>query len=114
MQVRNTAWLAETAIYVATVDKLSDVLKAILDWVKENRGQVGQIKKINADCILHAALQDDKEQVTVHMKFIKYVNNTVPVPGPHPLQQWVQIRSRQHPESEQGLPEEDKAVPGKS
>ena len=65
--MRNTAWLAETAIYVATVDKLSDVLKAILDWVKENRGQVGQIKKINADCILHAALQDDKDQVTVHM-----------------------------------------------
>ena len=44
VQVRNTAWLAETAIYVATVDKLSDVLRAILDWVKENRGQVGQIK----------------------------------------------------------------------
>ena len=62
-QVRNTAWLAETAIYVATVDKLSDILKAILDWVKENREHVGQIKKINADCILHAALTDDKDQV---------------------------------------------------
>ena len=61
--MRNTAWLAETAIYVATVDKLSDILKAILDWVKENREHVGQIKKINADCILHASLTDDKDQV---------------------------------------------------
>jgi len=63
--VRNTAWLAETAIYVATVDKLSDVLRAILDWVKENREQVGEIKKINADCILHASLEDDKDQVRI-------------------------------------------------
>jgi len=63
--VRNTAWLAETAIYVATVDKLSDILKAILDWVKENREHVGQIKKINADCILHASLTDDKDQVRI-------------------------------------------------
>ena len=62
--MRNTAWLAETAIYVATVDRVSEVLKAILDWVKENKDEVGEIKKINADCILHAALEDDKDQVS--------------------------------------------------
>jgi len=63
--VRNTGWLVETAIYVATVDKLSDVLRAILDWVKENRDLVGDIKRNNADCILHAALSEDKEQVRI-------------------------------------------------
>ena len=55
--------LAETAIYVATVDKFSDVLKTILAWVAENRAEVGDIKMDNADCILHASLEDDKEQV---------------------------------------------------
>jgi len=63
--VRNTAWLAETAIFVATVDKLSEVLRAILEWVEENKERVGEIKKNNADCILHAALEDDKEQVRI-------------------------------------------------
>ena len=56
--------LAETAIYVATVDKFSDVLKTILAWVAENRAEVGDIKMDNADCILHASLEDDKEQVS--------------------------------------------------
>ena len=55
--------MAETAIYVATVDKYSDVLRAILAWVAENKDEVGDIKMDNADCILHAALEDDKEQV---------------------------------------------------
>ena len=55
--------LAETAIYVATVDKFSDVLKTILAWVAENKEEVGEIKMDNADCILHASLEDDKEQV---------------------------------------------------
>ena len=29
--------LVETAIYVATVDKLGEVLKILLDWVKEHK-----------------------------------------------------------------------------
>lgn len=29
--------LVETAIYVATVDKLGEVLKSLLDWVKEHK-----------------------------------------------------------------------------
>ena len=62
-QARNVSSLAETAIYVATVDKFSDVLKTILAWVAENREEVGDIKMDNADCILHASLEDDKEQV---------------------------------------------------
>ena len=62
-QARNISTLAETAIYVATVDKYSDVLRAILAWVAENKDEVGDIKMDNADCILHAALEDDKEQV---------------------------------------------------
>ena len=55
--------LAETAIYVATVDKYSDVLKNILGWVAINKEEVVDIKMENADCILHASLEDDKEQV---------------------------------------------------
>ena len=62
-QVRNVSTLAETAIYVATVDKYSDVLKSILEWVARNSDQAGDIKMENADCILHASLEDDKEQV---------------------------------------------------
>ena len=62
-QARNVSSLAETVIYVATVDKFSDVLKTVLAWVAENRDEVGDIKMDNADCILHASLEDDKEQV---------------------------------------------------
>lgn len=57
--------LVETAIYVATVDRLSAVLKSILDWSLENDERVGELKKMNADCILHAALEDDKDQVRI-------------------------------------------------
>jgi len=64
-QVRNVSTLAETAIYVATVDKYSDVLKSILEWVARNSDQAGDIKMENADCILHASLEDDKEQVRI-------------------------------------------------
>ena len=48
---------------MATVDKFSDVLKTILAWVAENKEEVGDIKMDNADCILHASLEDDKDQV---------------------------------------------------
>ena len=62
-QVRNISTLAETAIYVATVEKYTEVLREILNWVAENKEEVGDIKMENADCILHAALEDDKDQV---------------------------------------------------
>jgi len=62
----NTCTLAETAIYVATVDKLGEVLKVLLDWVKENREALGSsIEMLNADCIIHAALEGDKEQLRI-------------------------------------------------
>ena len=67
--------LAETAIYVATVDKFSDVLKTILAWVAENKEEVGEIKMDNADCILHASLEDDKEQVRCSIKYQSFRNN---------------------------------------
>ena len=63
VQLRNISTLAETAIYVATVEKYTDVLRDILNWVAENKEEVGDIKLENADCILHAALEDDKDQV---------------------------------------------------
>ena len=63
LQVRNISTLAETAIYVATVEKYTEVLREILNWVAENKDEVGDIKMENADCILHAALEDDKDQV---------------------------------------------------
>jgi len=62
---RNCSSLAETAIYVATVDKYSDVLKNILGWVAINKEEVIDIKMENADPILHASLEDDKEQVRI-------------------------------------------------
>ena len=65
LQVRNVSTLTETAIYVATVDKYSDVLKSILEWVARNSDQAGEMKMENADCILHASLEDDKEQVNI-------------------------------------------------
>ena len=65
LQVRNLSTLAETAIYVATVEKYTEVLREILNWVAENKDEVGDIKMENADCILHAALEDDKDQVTL-------------------------------------------------
>ena len=96
--------LVETAIYVATVDKLGEVLKSLLDWVKEHKWEsftnckkykkktrnsswktsfslgrcwfsvflyfdfsfrevLSQIQMMNADCILHAALEGDRDQV---------------------------------------------------
>lgn len=62
----NTRTLAETAIYVATVDRLGEVLKVLLDWVKENREALGStIQMLNADCILHAALEGDKDQLRI-------------------------------------------------
>ena len=92
LQVRNLSTLAETAIYVATVEKYTEVLREILNWVAENKDEVGDIKMENADCILHAALEDDKDQVrlgpdTTH-------TDTQPthlsLPGSHFILCWLQ------------------------
>ena len=69
--------LAETAIYVATVDKFSDVLKTILAWVAENREEVADIKMDNADCILHASLEDDKDQVRTNLVLCSYTKKYI-------------------------------------
>jgi len=63
---RNTSGLADTAIYVATVDRLGEVLKAILDWLATHRDIMGSpLQMMNADCILHAALEGDKDQLRI-------------------------------------------------
>jgi len=61
----NIVTLVETAIYVATVDKLGDVLKSLLEWMKEHKEVRSQIQMMNADCILHAALEADRDQLRI-------------------------------------------------
>lgn len=59
--------LADTVIYVATVEKYSASLLILLDWMEKNKEEslIGEMKKMNADCILHAALEEDKYQVKI-------------------------------------------------
>ena len=115
-QARNVSSLAETAIYVATVDKFSDVLKTILAWVAENKEEVGEIKMDNADCILHASLEDDKEQVRCSIKYqslyCKSSGITFPflLSGSTSVPGWLPPICWHHKETEQRLPEEDKAI----
>ena len=92
LQVRNLSTLAETAIYVATVEKYTEVLREILNWVAENKDEVGDIKMENADCILHAALEDDKDQVRLGHNTTH--TDTQPthlsLPGSHFILCWLQ------------------------
>ena len=92
VQVRNISTLAETAIYVATVEKYTEVLREILNWVAENKDEVGDIKMENADCILHAALEDDKDQVTPGSDTThSYIQPTnLSLPGSHFILCWLQ------------------------
>jgi len=59
--------LADTVIYVATVEKYSASLILLLDWMAKNSNEplIAEMKKINADCILHAALEEDKYQLKI-------------------------------------------------
>jgi len=63
---RNTCGLAETALYVATVERLPEMLKTLLEWAKGHSELVwSQIQLMNADCILHAALEGDRDQLRI-------------------------------------------------
>ena len=90
LQVRNISTLAETAIYVATVEKYTEVLREILNWVAENKEEVGDIKMENADCILHAALEDDKDQVKLQNDTITELQSSFSFTGSHFIRCWVQ------------------------
>jgi hypothetical protein len=35
----------------------------VLQWHEDHGSQVGSSNKLNADCIIHAALEDDKVEV---------------------------------------------------
>lgn len=58
-----TLALVETAIYCATVDKQDQVLQDVLRWHDEHVDLVGASIKLNADCMIHAALEDDKDRL---------------------------------------------------
>jgi len=55
--------LVGTTIYAATVEKNSEILRTVLEWYHDNKAKVGDMQKVNADCILHAALEGDQDQV---------------------------------------------------
>ena len=57
--------LIDTAIYCATVDKQNEILLDILNWHCENLDLVGANGKLNADCMIHASLEDDKERLKI-------------------------------------------------
>ena len=57
--------LIDTAIYCATVDKQNEILLDILKWHCENLDLVGANGKLNADCMIHASLEDDKERLKI-------------------------------------------------
>ena len=37
----------------------------VLQWHEENSDVVGQSVKLNADCMIHAALEDDRERLAI-------------------------------------------------
>ena len=51
--------------------------KDVLQWHEDHYGQVGVSAKLNADCMIHAALEDDKVSTTkiiLEKCFIKLPN----------------------------------------
>ena len=102
---------------VATVDKYSDVLKNILGWVAINKEEVIDIKMENADPILHASLEDDKEQVQYSRNYSYFSFHAFLVfipkilfPGQNFVWSWVQTVCRYHQKVEQRLFEENKII----
>ena len=61
--------LVESAIYCATVDRKTEVLQTILRWHDANAEIIGQSVKLNADCMIHASLEDDRERLSVLYSF---------------------------------------------
>ncbi|XP_040563436.1 uncharacterized protein [Lepeophtheirus salmonis] len=57
--------LLQTTIYCATVDKKTKILKEVLNFYEEKIETLGPISKLNADCMIHAVLEEDKERVAI-------------------------------------------------
>jgi len=55
--------LVEMAIYCATIEQKNKILEAVLKWHDDHIDIIGASVKLNADCIIHAALEDDKERL---------------------------------------------------
>ncbi|XP_059082516.1 short transient receptor potential channel 5-like isoform X3 [Tigriopus californicus] len=60
-----TLILAQTAVYCATVDQATQILQDVLQWHEEHSDVVGQSTKLNADAMIHAALEDDRERLAI-------------------------------------------------
>lgn len=54
---------------MATVDKQDDVLKSTLQWHEDHVDLVGSSVKLNADCMIHASLEDDKDRLRILYSF---------------------------------------------
>jgi len=64
-----TLYLVELSIYSSTVDSDAENLKAALRWHEDNADVIGQSVKLNADCMLHAALEEDREMLAILYSF---------------------------------------------
>jgi len=60
-----TLTLCEAVIYYATVEQQIKILKDVLRWHEEHTEVVGASVKLNADCMIHATLEDDKAALQV-------------------------------------------------
>ena len=61
----DAARLVETAVDVATGNKVTSVLTCVLEWYKMRKEKVGMIDMLNVDCMMNATIQGDKEQVDI-------------------------------------------------
>jgi len=64
-----TLALLESAIYCASVDRQTDVLQSLLQWHEEKAEVIGQSVKLNADCMIHSALEEDRERLAILYSF---------------------------------------------
>ena len=69
LQNTETLALVESVIYCSTVDQQSEVLESVLKWHDFYGTIVGESVKLNADCIIHATLEDDKEILKILYTF---------------------------------------------
>eukprot|EP00095_Tigriopus_kingsejongensis_P000985 maker-scaffold39_size501901-snap-gene-2.9 protein:Tk00985 transcript:maker-scaffold39_size501901-snap-gene-2.9-mRNA-1 annotation:"short transient receptor potential channel 5" len=60
-----TLLLVQTAVYCATVDQDNQIVQDVLQWHEEHTDVIGQSTKLNADCMIHAALEDDRERLAI-------------------------------------------------
>jgi len=64
-----TLKLCEAVIYYATVERETAILKEVLQWHEEQTEKIGASVKLNADCMIHATLEEDKETLQVLYSF---------------------------------------------